>query len=204
MFAIRIPSSSISFSPLIGRNPNFFPLPPPSRSFRSSMSAAAAAPEREEKDVVVQYVVLRRDLIDTWPVGSVVAQGCHASVAAVWAHRDHPDTASYLSPSAIDSMHKACGSGSEGGGPAEESVGEAGGGRGRAQAVDRAAGGLPDVPRHQALPQVSGGLLLQEAQALQVVVVVLLHSFQASLFNVLFCSTICIVLFQHTLSLSLF
>ncbi|XP_044974113.1 putative peptidyl-tRNA hydrolase PTRHD1 [Hordeum vulgare subsp. vulgare] len=23
--------------------------------------------------------------------GSVVAQGCHAAVAAVWAHRDHPD-----------------------------------------------------------------------------------------------------------------
>ncbi|CAF2352571.1 unnamed protein product [Brassica rapa subsp. narinosa] len=34
-------------------------------------------------DVVVQYVVLRRDLIDSWPLGSVVTQGCHASVAAI-------------------------------------------------------------------------------------------------------------------------
>lgn len=68
----------------------------------AAAAAAAAA------DVVVQYVVLRRDLIDTWPLGSVVTQGCHASVAAVWAHRDRPDTAAYLSDSNIDSMHKVC------------------------------------------------------------------------------------------------
>ena len=59
-------------------------------------------------DVLVQYVVLRRDLADAWPLGSVVAQGCHAAVAAVWAHRDHPDTAAYCAPGNLDSMHKAC------------------------------------------------------------------------------------------------
>ncbi|KAK1259251.1 hypothetical protein QJS04_geneDACA017985 [Acorus gramineus] len=37
----------------------------------------------EAEEVVVQYVVLRRDLIDSWPFRSVVIQGCHASVAAV-------------------------------------------------------------------------------------------------------------------------
>ncbi|XP_039132212.1 putative peptidyl-tRNA hydrolase PTRHD1 [Dioscorea cayenensis subsp. rotundata] len=60
----------------------------------------------EVKEEVVQYVVLRRDLVDTWPMGSVVAQGCHAAVAAVWAHRDHPDTVAYCSDANLDSMHK--------------------------------------------------------------------------------------------------
>lgn len=36
----------------------------------------------------------------------MVAQACHASVAAVWLHRDDPDTAAYCSPEALDSMHK--------------------------------------------------------------------------------------------------
>ncbi|XP_076910545.1 uncharacterized protein LOC143568223 [Bidens hawaiensis] len=57
-------------------------------------------------DVLVQYVVLRRDLIDTWPLGSVVTQGCHASVAAIWSHKDDPHTMEYCNPSNIDSMHK--------------------------------------------------------------------------------------------------
>ncbi|KAL5216575.1 hypothetical protein ABZP36_007976 [Zizania latifolia] len=63
---------------------------------------------KEPEDVVVQYVVLRRDLADAWPLGSVVAQGCHAAVAALWAHRDHPDTAAYCGPDNLDRMHKAC------------------------------------------------------------------------------------------------
>ncbi|PQM38332.1 putative peptidyl-tRNA hydrolase PTRHD1 [Prunus yedoensis var. nudiflora] len=49
-------------------------------------------------DVLVQYVVLRRDLIDTWPTGSVVTQGCHASVSAIWSHKDDPHTLQYCSP----------------------------------------------------------------------------------------------------------
>ncbi|XP_017421034.1 uncharacterized protein LOC108330945 [Vigna angularis] len=60
----------------------------------------------ENTDVVVQYVVLRRDLIDTWPLGSVVTQGCHASVSVVWSNKDDPDTVDYCSPDKIDSMHK--------------------------------------------------------------------------------------------------
>ncbi|XP_059460966.1 uncharacterized protein LOC132190099 [Corylus avellana] len=60
----------------------------------------------ENSDVLVQYVVLRRDLIDTWPLGSVVTQGCHASVCAVWSHKDDPHTVEYCSPQNIDSMHK--------------------------------------------------------------------------------------------------
>ncbi|CAN1185083.1 Putative peptidyl-tRNA hydrolase PTRHD1 [Linum perenne] len=59
-----------------------------------------------EEDVVVQYVVLRRDLIDTWPMGSVVTQGCHAAVAAIWSNKDDDHTIRYCGPEKIDSMHK--------------------------------------------------------------------------------------------------
>ena len=41
------------------------------------------------------------------PQGSVVAQACHAAVAAVWLHREDGHTASYCSPERLDSMHKA-------------------------------------------------------------------------------------------------
>ncbi|XP_059640343.1 uncharacterized protein LOC132282621 isoform X2 [Cornus florida] len=78
-----------------------------------SLTAAAAATAVEADgspapvdDVLVQYIVLRRDLIDTWPLGSVVTQGCHASVSAIWSHKDDPHTLAYCSPTNLDSMHK--------------------------------------------------------------------------------------------------
>ena len=39
--------------------------------------------------------------------GSVVAQACHACVAAVWLARDDAHTAAYCSPERLDAMHKA-------------------------------------------------------------------------------------------------
>lgn len=72
----------------------------------TSVSEASPDSVREVKDVVVQYVVLRRDLIDTWPLGSIITQGCHASVSAIWEHKDDPLTLGYCSPENIDSMHK--------------------------------------------------------------------------------------------------
>jgi hypothetical protein len=74
----------------------------------AAVTAVGEEGGKEAGDVLVQYVVLRRDLADAWPLGSVVAQGCHAAVAAVWAHRDHQDTASYCGPDNLDRMHKAC------------------------------------------------------------------------------------------------
>ncbi|XP_024162244.1 putative peptidyl-tRNA hydrolase PTRHD1 [Rosa chinensis] len=74
-----------------------------------SQPASEANPDTskpETPDVLVQYVVLRRDLIDTWPLGSVVTQGCHASVSAIRSHKDDPRTLQYCSPENIDSMHK--------------------------------------------------------------------------------------------------
>ncbi|WOG87891.1 hypothetical protein DCAR_0207124 [Daucus carota subsp. sativus] len=75
------------------------------RTFMAS-SDASAGEVAAVSDVLVQYIVLRRDLIDTWPLGSVVTQGCHAAVAAVWAHKDDEHTLEYCSPDNIDSMHK--------------------------------------------------------------------------------------------------
>lgn len=58
--------------------------------------------------VVVQYVVMRRDLWTEmgWPLGSVVAQACHACTAAVWGAREEACVRGYLAPENVDSMHK--------------------------------------------------------------------------------------------------
>jgi peptidyl-tRNA hydrolase len=67
-------------------------------SMSTAASAALAAP------TLLQYIVLRSDL--GWPLGSLVAQACHASVAAVWLSRDAPGTVAYCAPAQLDSMHK--------------------------------------------------------------------------------------------------
>lgn len=57
-----------------------------------------AAPSAEPQ-VLVQYLVLRKDLSRapfSWPAGALVAQACHAATAALHVHRDHPHTVAYL------------------------------------------------------------------------------------------------------------
>ncbi|EPQ13130.1 Putative peptidyl-tRNA hydrolase PTRHD1 [Myotis brandtii] len=57
-----------------------------------------AAPSAEPQ-VLVQYLVLRKDLSQapfSWPAGALVAQACHAATAALHVHRDHPHTVAYL------------------------------------------------------------------------------------------------------------
>lgn len=57
-------------------------------------TTASPAPQSEWKeDPVVQYVVIRRDL--AWPIGSVIAQAVHASIAAVWNSRRSDVTQNY-------------------------------------------------------------------------------------------------------------
>lgn len=55
---------------------------------------------------IVQYVVLRGDLAKTlgWPLGAVVAQGCHACTAAIHLFYNDADTQAYLAD--LDNMHK--------------------------------------------------------------------------------------------------
>eukprot|EP00112_Aurelia_sp_Birch-Aquarium-sp1_P000842 Seg1080.5 transcript_id=Seg1080.5/GoldUCD/mRNA.D3Y31 product="putative peptidyl-tRNA hydrolase PTRHD1" protein_id=Seg1080.5/GoldUCD/D3Y31 len=55
---------------------------------------------------LVQYVVVRRDLLDSlsWPTGAVIAQACHACTAAIHLFYSEDSTKEYLSD--LDSMHK--------------------------------------------------------------------------------------------------
>ena len=85
---------------------------------RQMASAAAGegegAPARR-KDPLVQYVVVRRDLKDAqgaaWPLGAVVAQGAHASVAAVAEALREGDAAAheYVAPDNLGAMTKVRG-----------------------------------------------------------------------------------------------
>lgn len=79
-----------------------------SRLNADSLASARAMATNGEPSPIVQYVVLRKDLGASlgWPLGSLCAQAAHASVAAVWEHRDHTDTVAYCAPDAIDQMHK--------------------------------------------------------------------------------------------------
>eukprot|EP00123_Amoebidium_parasiticum_P015843 comp23172_c0_seq1/m.37525 comp23172_c0_seq1/g.37525 ORF comp23172_c0_seq1/g.37525 comp23172_c0_seq1/m.37525 type:complete len:143 (-) comp23172_c0_seq1:108-536(-) len=56
--------------------------------------------------LLVQYVVVRRDLLKTlnWPTGSVIAQGCHAATAALFQDPTHPSVREYVSH--LDHMTK--------------------------------------------------------------------------------------------------
>ncbi|PON73044.1 Peptidyl-tRNA hydrolase, PTH [Parasponia andersonii] len=99
------PPSSLSTRPLSRLSPNSMSQPS-SAAESTPLTSEDDAVEAQSSDVLVQYVVLRRDLTDTWPVGSVVTQGCHASVSAIWSNKDDPHTLQYCSPENIDSMHK--------------------------------------------------------------------------------------------------
>ncbi|XP_004582695.2 putative peptidyl-tRNA hydrolase PTRHD1 [Ochotona princeps] len=64
--------------------------------FRSVRKMAASGAEPQ---VLIQYVVLRKDLSQaplSWPAGALVAQACHAATAALHVHREHPHTVAYL------------------------------------------------------------------------------------------------------------
>ncbi|CAH8616586.1 unnamed protein product [Heterobilharzia americana] len=56
--------------------------------------------------VLIQYILLRRDLsgVSNWPLGALIAQGCHAATAAIYTYSTHADTISYLKQ--LDRMHK--------------------------------------------------------------------------------------------------
>lgn len=70
--------------------------------------APATSSGNQGDDPIVQYIVLRRDLWaeQGWPLGPLIAQACHASVAALWLSRDDPDSQQYVSEAHLDSMHK--------------------------------------------------------------------------------------------------
>lgn len=75
------------------------------------MAASEATPNQSASDVedpLVQYIVIRKDLWTelSWPLGSIIAQGCHASTAALWLSRDQPQTQQYCGTDNLDHMRK--------------------------------------------------------------------------------------------------
>jgi hypothetical protein len=75
----------------------------------ATAAAAAAQPATSPpSDPIVQYVVVRRDLwtAQGWPLGPVVAQACHAAVAAIVQELQDPLTQAYTAAAALDHMHK--------------------------------------------------------------------------------------------------
>ena len=53
-------------------------------------------------DPIVQYILVRTDL--NWNTGALIAQACHASVAAITSSMEHPNTRRYLKD--LENMHK--------------------------------------------------------------------------------------------------
>ncbi|KAJ8904900.1 hypothetical protein NDN08_001414 [Rhodosorus marinus] len=68
-----------------------------SRQRVNVMSAAGSLDE----EPMLQYVLVRRDLMTDmqWPLGSVITQGVHAAVGALWTYREDEDTKKYCSQS---------------------------------------------------------------------------------------------------------
>lgn len=58
--------------------------------------------QNETPDPLVQYIAVRSDL--KWPKGALIAQACHASIAAVHLNYSDKETRDYLEN--LDSMHK--------------------------------------------------------------------------------------------------
>lgn len=75
---------------------------------RSPVAASASGTDAAPPEPLLQYVILRQDLWKemNWPLGSIVAQGCHAATAALWLSKDQPTAQSYCAPENIDHMHK--------------------------------------------------------------------------------------------------
>ena len=65
-----------------------------------------AAPARSMPSQLVQYVIVRSDLIKSckWKVGAVIAQACHATTAVLHMFYDDSHTQAYLKD--LDRMHK--------------------------------------------------------------------------------------------------
>ncbi len=58
----------------------------------------------KQASTLVQYIAVRGDLAEKWPLGAVMAQACHAATAVMHMFKDDPNTVQYLSD--LDRMHK--------------------------------------------------------------------------------------------------
>lgn len=131
---------------------------------------------------LVQYIAIRGDLVDKWPLGAVIAQACHASSAALHVFRDDVSTQEYLSD--INRMHKVvlrvrdknyqsltynciCFISAKHRSRSRLPLKKAGRGRQRVQIVGGATRELPNMPSNQALSQSWHSRILQKVQTPQ-------------------------------------
>ncbi|KAA6417696.1 MAG: peptidyl-tRNA hydrolase PTRHD1-like [Trebouxia sp. A1-2] len=84
------------------------PAAEPSVSAQGTQQVDAKQVETLVAEDLVQYLVLRKDLWSSlkWPLGSIIAQACHASTAALWLSKDSPATTAYCAAENLDHMHK--------------------------------------------------------------------------------------------------
>lgn len=77
-------------------------------SAQPTSAPTSSLPTDKVDDPIVQYIVLRRDLWTDqgWPLGPLIAQACHASVAALWLNREDDVAQAYVAPDSLDHMHK--------------------------------------------------------------------------------------------------
>lgn len=77
---------------------------------RCAASATTEGSMSQNQDPLIQYVALRSDLWKEkkWPLGSIIAQGCHAATAAMWISKDSEQTLEYCCPKNLDHMRKVC------------------------------------------------------------------------------------------------
>jgi len=157
----------------------------------SEASEASEAVVAPEEDTIVQFVVIRKDLLKTleWPTGSVVAQACHACTAVIWTNQQDPCVQEYLSAANVESMHKVLaqsawptrcrlhitpsfmtlgGQRVQGRDAASQPRRETHARRHRAQALGGAAGELPDSSRPEAVSALAGGAAPEKVQSLHV------------------------------------
>lgn len=87
-----LPSAPLQAPSLSNHDHSYPTTPAPDQAQTSTRTSSQLQPVQED-DPIIQYIVIRRDL--SWPIGSVIAQAVHASIAAVWDSRHSSVTQSY-------------------------------------------------------------------------------------------------------------
>ncbi|SCP05158.1 peptidyl-tRNA hydrolase PTRHD1, putative [Plasmodium ovale] len=60
-----------------------------------------------QENTIVQYVLVNKEILDKkWPLGSIIAQACHACIAVIAENFDDQVVKEYVSPENINNMHK--------------------------------------------------------------------------------------------------
>ncbi|KAI4837385.1 peptidyl-tRNA hydrolase PTRHD1 [Plasmodium brasilianum] len=60
-----------------------------------------------QENTIVQYILINKEILDKkWPLGSIIAQACHACIAVIAENIDDQIVKEYISAEKINNMHK--------------------------------------------------------------------------------------------------